>query len=79
MLAAGRMAPETGQNAREARLWVSSGVQFWIVMLEVPARRSNGGVGGQLDIQIQSTCISLEVQWLRICLPMQGTQVRSLV
>ena len=34
--------------------------------------------GGRKDLDIE-TRASLVAQWLRICLPMQGTQVRALV
>ena len=48
--------------------------------------RSGGGINWEFGIDIdtllylkQVTRASLVVQWLRICLPMQGTRVRALV
>ena len=42
-------------------------------------RRGDPGRGRRSKGQIEGLRDFLVVQWLRICLPMQGTQVRSLV
>ena len=41
--------------------------------------RNEKGEGTTDTAEIQSIGASLVVQWLRICLPMQGTRVRALV
>ena len=42
---------------------------------------SNGVFSGSKDIKVKKheNRASLVVQWLRVCLPMQGTRVRALV
>ena len=68
-------------NSFKRRHWNLSDQKTLKSALCFPTTGSNGSTG--LDPIIQALKIpfraSLVAQWLRICLPMQGTQVRALV
>ena len=53
-----------------------------ISMMGVPHGRNRGSLNVELNMHLVKKLkegASLVAQWLRICLPMQGTQVRALV
>ena len=54
-----------------AAVWFGKGTTINLAWLEIRARNSN--------VENPDWETSLVVQWLRLCLPMQGVRVQSLV